>query len=174
MIMTVLVGLVDHGITYIGSDRGASDGSMIVSMSTPKVFVKDGFVIAFAGSLGVGQLAMYAEYPPLGTDTEGGLRLGFAESMQGLIETYCNPGVDLSDTTFLIGGHGRLFEMSTSDWGVVETNETAVGSGGQVALGSLYTTQGLYSSASTRISMALKAACHYATGCMLPIDIMSA
>jgi hypothetical protein len=79
-------------------------------------------------------------------------------------------GIENGSHDLLVGGYGRLFEVYTDDWGIVELSETAVGSGSSYALGSLYSTQDkepLY-----RVHEALNASIQYSPTCAGPIDIM--
>lgn len=170
--MTVLVGLVKNGITYIGADRGAYAEDVLVTTAAPKMFIKDGFLVAHAGTgFGIGTLAEHASFPPIGQDPRIALRTTFVKSMKSLMEEYSNDSGDHS--TFLIGSQGQLFEVYTEDWGIISVHQTAVGSGANFSLGSLYSTESIYSSIHTRIELAVKAACYYSPSCSLPLDIMS-
>jgi len=78
-----------------------------------------------------------------------------------------------NDTDILIGCRGRLFEFSPADWSVAEVLETAIGSGGNFALGSLYTSSIYNIPIVERIEYALKAAITYSPSCQGPIDVLS-
>jgi hypothetical protein len=78
-----------------------------------------------------------------------------------------------NDTDILIGIRGRLFELSPVDWSVAEVLETAIGSGGDFALGSLHTTKEFPATPEFRIEYALNAAIAYSPNCQGPIDILS-
>ena len=64
-----------------------------------------------------------------------------------------------------------MFEFNTGDWGVAEITECSIGSGGNFALGSLYTS--IDSDPMDRIELALEAAIAYSPTCQGPIDILS-
>lgn len=139
--MTCIVGIASEGIVYIGGDRGLSDNDSILSMPRPKVVRNGEYLIGYAGSLGVGQLLQMIDLPTTGKNVEKTLRTSFTKSFKESLEEY---GPDITkednDTDFLIGCKGRLFEYSVNDWSVAEVEYSAVGSGGPIALGSLYTT----------------------------------
>lgn len=170
--MTVLVGIVDNESIYIGADRGATDEQTIISMSRPKISIKDGWIFAYSGSLGTGQLLEFIDFPIPKGDIYRLVRLDIVSNLKNTIDEY---GKDEEDNSvdFLIGSQGRLFEFSTSDWSVTEVQETSIGSGNQLALGSLYTTQPFDMTVDERITLAVSAAIHYSPTCQGPLDILS-
>ena len=173
MSMTCIVGVSDGKNVYIGADRGASDDDSIISLDTPKVYRNNNWIFGFSGSLGTGQL-MQCITLPIVKDNEDVfviLRTKVVSLLKNAIDIY---GTESSDhaADFLIGCKGRLFEMSTEDWGVVEVNEVSIGSGGAFALGSLYSTKH-YSNTRDRIELALGSAITYSPTCQGPIDIIS-
>ena len=175
--MTCIVGIAYEGTVYIGSDRGASDGDSILSMCRPKVHVKQDWIFGYAGDLGTAQLLEFADLPILEEDEDPYkvLRLDVVEELRSLIESHGTMPNDKEDNSasFLIGAKGRLFELSTSDWSVVEVYETAIGSGGTFALGSLHTTSQFPVALPTyRIEQALNAAITLSPTCQGPTDIL--
>ena len=174
-IMTVLVGITTGANVYIGADRAASDGDTISTMYHPKVAVKDGWIFAYAGSIGTGQLLQHIDFPDIESsdDTFYLVRFEIMPAYKNYIEEY-GSGDDDNSAEILIGGNGRLFDFTTSDWGVTECWETAGGSGNQIALGSLYTTS-LLGEKDTyrRIELALAAAIEHSPSCQGPYDILS-
>lgn len=172
--MTCIVGIAKDGVVYMGGDRGASDDHTIVSLSQPKVNVKGDWIYGYAGSLGNGQLFDLIDLPAVADDEDPFkiIRIDIVEELKSVIESH---GSDKEGdaTDFLIGCKGRLFEMSTEDWGVVEVSEVSIGSGGNYALGSLHTTsQFEVASPYYRIEQALNAAITYSPTCQGPIDIL--
>jgi ATP-dependent protease HslVU (ClpYQ) peptidase subunit len=173
--MTCIVGISDNGKVYIGGDRGASDGSSIVSLSTPKVYIRDEWIFGYAGSMGIGQIMQIIDIPILKPDDDPFLvlRMDMVDAFKSMLE---HNGISINednDTDILIGCRGRLFEFSPADWSVAEVKETAVGSGGNFALGSLYTNS-LYIDITPidRIEQALTAAITYSPTCQGSIDIL--
>lgn len=172
--MTVLVGIADGKNVYIGADRAASDDNTIVTMYRPKVGVNNKWIHAYAGSVGTGQLIEFVNFPAIDrkADVYKILRFDIVKQLKTLVAEHGNDDDD-NGAEFLIGANGKLFEFSSSDWGVVEVTETAAGSGNQIALGSLYTTY-VSSDMETeeRIKMALEAAIEYSPTCQGPVDIL--
>lgn len=167
--MTCIVGIVDNDIIYMGGDRAASDDLSIISMKNPKVFIRDEWIYGYAGTIGIGQLIHYIDLPSPEGDIEKLIRLDICESLKTMIDIYARD-VETEDTGFLIGAKGRLFEFNVADWGVLEITQTAIGSGNQIALGSLHTS--IDSDPIDRIGIALGAAITYSPSCQGPIDII--
>jgi 20S proteasome alpha/beta subunit len=170
--MTIIVGIADKGNVYIGSDRGVSDDMSIVSLSRPKVHINNDWAFGYSGSLGVGQLMEIIDMPDSGKDPYKTLRTDVVSHMRNAIDLYGNNNSEYS-ADFIIGAQGRLFELSTADWSVAEVNETALGSGGPFALGSLYTSMGMRLHPEDRIKMALNAAITCSPTCQGGIDIIN-
>ena len=170
--MTVIVGITNGTNVYIGGDRGVSDDETILSLSRPKVHINNGWVFGYSGSLGIGQLMEFIDMPDAGEDPYKTLRMDVVSSMRNAIDLY---GVSNAETTseFIIGTQGRLFEMNTVDWSVAEVNETALGSGSPLALGSLYTTKDFPATPEFRINLAIESAIKYSPSCQGGIDILS-
>ena len=170
--MTVIVGIADNDNVYIGGDRGVSDDVSILSLSRPKVHINNGWVFGYSGSLGVGQLMELIDMPEAGEDPYKTLRMDVVSHMRSAIDLYSVSNAETA-SEFLIGTQGRLFEMNTADWSVAEVNETALGSGGPFALGSLFTTKDFPATPEYRIEMALCAAITCSPSCQGGIDILN-
>ena len=167
--MTCIVSIVDKGVIYMGGDRSASDDISIISMKTPKVYIRDEWIYGYAGTIGIGQLMNYIDLPSPEGDVEKLIRLDICNSLKSAIDTYARD-VENDETGFLIGAKGRLFEFNVGDWGVLEVKESSIGSGSQIALGSLHTS--IDSDPIDRIGIALGAAITYSPSCQGPIDII--
>ena len=169
--MTCIVGIANGTNVYIGADRSASDDITMVSMYRPKVHIKNDFIFGYCGSQGTGQLLELINFNNTDEDPYYYIRLEVVKQLRDAMNAF---GVvsDEHDSQFLIGTKGRLFELSTSDWSVIEVQESAVGSGGPISLGSLYTTSSLYTDNTIRIQLALEAAIHYSPHCIGPIDVL--
>lgn len=169
--MTCIVGISDGDNVYIGGDRGISDGDTILSMSRPKVGVRGDWIYGYAGDLGIGQLIEVIDLPIIG-DKDDPYLLIMNEIIYSLHER-----IDLiikndePQADFLLGCKGRLFELNTEAWGIAEVQESAIGSGSQISLGSLYTS--IDNPPIYRIDKALDAAITYSTTCQGPKDILS-
>ena len=171
--MTCIVGIAKDDVVYIGGDRAASDGHTVLSLTRPKVKQCGDYLIGFAGSLGIGELAHYIDLPPIGKNIEKTLRTIFIKSLKSAIEEFGNAShTDDNVTDWLIGVQGRLFEISSEDWSVCEFSESAIGSGNNIALGSLHTTR-TWKDQEKRIRYSLQAAVDISPSCSGPIDILS-
>ena len=169
--MTCIVGIAKDGIVYIGGERAASDGATLLSLTRPKVKQCGDYLIGFAGSLGIGELAHFIDLPPIGNNIEKTLRTSFVKKLKDAIELYGNAShLEDNATDWLIGVNGRLFEISSQDWSVCEFNESSIGSGNNIALGSLYTTKN-WTDQERRIRVALSAAVEISPSCSGSIDI---
>lgn len=174
--MTCIVGIADGNMVYMAGDRGVSDGDSILSMSRPKIATRGNWVYGYAGNLGKGQLFDLIDLPILedNDDPYIVLRLDIVSELKKAIESFANPESD--ETDFLVGAKGRLFELSTADWGVIEVKETAIGSGNSYALGSLSTTYNIYSTNITsemRVRLAVDAALEFSPSCAKPVDYLT-
>lgn len=167
--MTVIVGISTGKNVYMGADRGASDDDTIISLSRPKISIRDGWIFGYSSSLGTGQLLEMIDLPIPNNDIYRLIRTDIVSSLKSAIEDYGSSDSDHA-ADFLIGANGMLFEFNTTDWSVAEVKETAIGSGGSFALGSLYTSKHLL--AEDRIDLAVQSAIQYSPTCQGPIDIL--
>ncbi len=169
--MTIIVGISNDTHVYIGGDRGVSDDNVILSMSRPKIAEQDGWLFGYAGTLGTGQLLEFIEFPKMlkTSDPYKVLRLDIVEQLKKMYDHF---GRDIEDngTDWLIGYQNRLFEMSSGDWGVLEVKESAIGTGNNFALGSLYTSRN-WRDTKKRVHKAIESSIHYSPTCLDPIDI---
>jgi ATP-dependent protease HslVU (ClpYQ) peptidase subunit len=172
--MTCIVGISNGDNVYIGGDRGISNNDNILSLCRPKVAKNGEYIIGYAGSQGVGQLSHIMTPPVIGKDVEKTLRTTFIKSLKTIIEEFGPSNLTESDnhTDFLVGCKGRLFEISTNDWSVSELEYSAVGSGANIALGSLYTTSLYEVGIKERVQIALDSAISLSPTCQGPIDIL--
>lgn len=171
--MTCVVGISHNGSVYIGGDRGSSDGASILPLTRPKVARNGDYLIGYAGSQGIGELAHFINMPPITKDIHKTLRTTFVSNLKDAIETYGNAShLEDNSTDWLVGVNGKLFEISSEDWHIAEFEYTAIGSGGTLALGSLHTTRS-WKDQEKRIRYSLQAAVDISPTCLDPIDIYS-
>lgn len=174
--MTVIVGLVHQGKVYMAGDRAMSDDTNIDSMLQPKVKRNGSLLIGYANNLGTGQLAQMIQFPdPPTSGIEVYLRTDFVRTLKDAYEYY-SIGVEIHDAEkasadLLVGVHGHLFEMSTTDWSVAEYGQAAIGSGMGYALGSLYSTRD-WDNPKKRLREAVQAAIRYTPSCQSPVDVL--
>lgn len=173
--MTCIVGIAKEGNVYIGGERAASDSDVILSVCRPKVGIKGDWAYGFAGSYGTGQLIELINLPKVlkNDDPYNLLRLVVVEELK---KHYDSLGRDIEDNAadWLIGCKGRLFELSSGDWGVIEVLESSIGSGNTIAMGSLHTTKQFEVATPVyRIESALNAAIELSPTCIGPVDIIT-
>lgn len=166
--MTCIVGLTDKtsGKVWLGADglgTGENGGTSINSYK--KLFRVGDFLIGTAGSPRPGQLLRYKFNPPAYESTPGDEQ----ESISRYIVTSivdaireCVDAAKLKDEDkgyFLVGFKGRLFGIYPDDYQVEEEvcGYNAIGCSAHIALGSLWTTNGLPMTAKDRIALALQA-----------------
>lgn len=170
--MTCIVGITDGNHVYMGADRSASDGDSIVSMSRPKIHVRENWIFGYAGNIGKGQLLEMIPLPIVKNNEDPYfiLRLEVVEELKKAIDAFSDN--DSDDAEWLIGCNGRLFEISTEGWGVIEISESSIGSGSPYAFGSLHSTSSVYTDIKQRVYCAVEAAITYSPTCQAPIDIL--
>ena len=159
--MSTVVGVKHEGEIWIGGDsRATSDEGYIRPSPYTKVFRNANCLVGVIGSPRGGQMI---------TDTffnlEGDIDI---EALPDAIrEQFSDKGclvvddqnVQLQKCNFIVGYHGKLYEI-LADFTLYEVADyTAIGSGCMMALGSLYTTELIGGmNPEKRITLALKAA----------------
>lgn len=172
--MTCVVALTKDGVVHMAADRGASDDSVMLVSNDSKISKRSGYLIGYAGNYGLGQLIQHAlvlPRPPR-TNLLRFMRTDFHKAVHAALKkfdyqlTYQHED---SQTDFLIGVRGQLFEFDPLSGQFAPFTETAIGAGAEIAFGSLFSTKGLKDPA-RRVKLAVQAACHYSTSCREPID----
>lgn len=62
--MTCIIGLVDKGRVYLGSDSSGIGGHIVDIIKNPKVIKKGEFIIGYTDSFRIGQLLFYGDDLP--------------------------------------------------------------------------------------------------------------
>lgn len=186
--MTCIVALIDGEKVFMGGDSAASDekSGLIFSRTDPKVFKVGQFGIGFTDSFRMGQILQYSWKPPVYTPTKNNsnldkfMRTKFVESVKEAFQEggYGKFGSNTDDGdeggVFLIGvqGTGRIFTMD-SDFHIGECDVPymAEGSGGELALGSLFSTTNIKTSRK-RVRLALEAAAKFNMAVQGPFTII--
>ena len=171
--MTCIAGIVHNDYVYIGGERSISDQEVIIPLCRPKVHKINNWIFGYAGSIGTGQLFEFINFPEVVKDPYQILRLNIVEEYKKALTSFGNV-TENNACDILVGYGNRLFEFNTDDWSVLEVEETAVGSGNNFALGSLYTTRTtIRNNPNRRIKLALESAIAYSPTCIGKIDIIS-
>ncbi len=159
--MTCIVGAVHDGVVYIGGDACASNFFTAHNAGNTKVFRKGEALIGVCGSYKVIDLLTY--HMPSLSDTlqnyDSYLRTEFMPSVFNTLAKWAWNKDEEYDFQFLLGFKGKLFAFQ-SDFSILNTPSFgyAIGSGGEVAMGSLVTTADSKMHPRARILLALKAA----------------
>jgi ATP-dependent protease HslVU (ClpYQ) peptidase subunit len=163
--MTCIVGLVEDGTVYVGADSFTNDGSVGTARTRPKVFRLGSMVMAFSGSVRVGQVVQYMFEPPEHPKGEDGLAYLVRRVIPALQHCFQENGLetkikedDEGGWTMMMGYGGHLYSVS-DDFAVLEVADgiDACGCGYLLALGALYATEKLLSGRA-RVLAALEAA----------------
>lgn len=179
--MTCIAGLVDKdGVVWMGADSAGVAGDRTIKRKDSKIFKNGELLFGFTSSFRMGQLLRYSFDPPKHYDDIDidsyihkhlipAIRECF--SMGGYKETINGRE---SGGTFLVGYRSRLF-IVFDDFQVGEAlnGYCSVGSGEEVALGSLFTSSNLQISSSAKVLIALEAAAEYNTYVSGPFTVMS-
>lgn len=172
--MTCIVGVVEKDHVVLGGDAAATGGNSISLITDPKVFKIGSWIFGGAGSLRFIQVMKYNfEQPKIGNkDVLRYLCSDFVSEVLKICET---SGINKTENGkfggMLIGYKNRLFELD-DDLQILENINglSAIGSGADLALGSLHSTTG---PAHDRCLTALEAAATYNTTVSKPFTIIS-
>jgi len=173
--MTVIVGLVENNIIYVGGDR-ASTGSKQMIKANPKVFANGLFLFGPVGSCRAAQVLKYRFKPPKQKEEESDIAYMTTTFIDAIRKCFKEAGCVVIDNTketghaFVIGYKNKLYTVY-SDYQVTESliPYVALGSGESYALGSMFSTEGMEPKA--RITLALEAAAYSDAFCAPPFDI---
>lgn len=156
----------------MGGERAVSDGKFIQSMNEPKVVERGDYLFAYAGNIGVGQFVMHNfKFPPISDDIDKHMHGVFIPALRKFFAHNDMSFKEEDDVEFMIGVKGRLYTLHAYDMQVIPVDIATLGSGGGVALGSLYTSSH-WSNNIRRIKVAIESAIEYTTFCVKPIDIL--
>ena len=181
--MTCIVGLEKGGKVYIGGDSASVSSSQLTidTVTTPKVFTRDGYIMGYTTSWRMGQILHHCgrlPKPPCKPETvdelDAFMVTKFISKVRKIFEKEGfipdHEDVKHAGGSFLVGTHGRLYTVH-ADWQCVHQARgwDAVGCGEQFALGSLYATRECKDwRAETRIREALKCAAYHSAGVIEP------
>lgn len=161
--MTCIAAIAYNGMVYMGGDSAAADENnhFISTRKEPKVFIKDDYIIGYAGSFRFGKVVQHNFIPPKPDfkNLDKFLNTTFIDALRECAESSkIDPTTEEDSSELLIGVGGRLFEFC-NDWHMGEdaNDFNAIGSGSSFAMGSLYST-GRIRSPHARIRTALQAA----------------
>lgn len=178
--MTCLVGLIQDGQTYIGTDGYATtEDCERKPIICRKLFASDQYIVAFAGHIRTGQLL----YPESGFEFPEDI-YQIPNAMYLWLREFEVIGKDDTQmghiqSNFLILTKHKIYEI-LMDLSISEIDSdsgyTATGSGSPFAMGSLYTTSLVEDEPlppKVRLEIALNAAAEYIKSCGPPYSIYS-
>lgn len=178
--MTCIVGIAQDGKVYMGGDSAMTDDSTRVSMLMPKVFIRGEYIIGYAGNARFGKILQHnIKYPSIPANVNNSEKLDafvngiLIKEIKSQMNTLNLEKEEKEEFSVLLGIRGHIFEFQ-QDWAIYEllANYNAIGSGGLVAMGSLYTTEA-WKSPEKRVRVALEAAARYCPSVGEPLDILS-
>lgn len=175
--MTCIVALKDNGNIYIGGDSAGVAGLSISIRNDEKVFQNGPFVFGFTSSFRMGQILRYKFYPPEQTPSQSDMKYMVTDFIDSVRQCFAANGFGDKDATvggnFLVGYKGNLYNIQDDfQVGLPNVDFDAAGCGTDLALGSLYSTQGSNLSPEQRITVALEAASKFSAGVAPPFIIL--
>lgn len=167
--MTCVIGLEVSGTVYLGGDSALVDaetGALRI-MADPKVFVKKGLVIGCSDNVRIMQLVGHVFKPPAPKPNEEGMQYvagTFVDCLRKFLRSHdvLDPSGQSMQAQLLLGHDSRLYCIENDFQSYrVKDGCAAIGSGADVALGSLHSTRKSLSRPVSRIRQALQAASTY-------------
>lgn len=161
---------------WMAGDRGISDDNTISVGSSPKIWKKEGYLFGYAGSMD-GDRIKHLFVPPQFEGRGSVDKFMYSRFLKALRKFYEEWWVDTSassDFGMIICVRGKIYEHSSGDMSLTQYDQDylAMGSGGDLAMGSLYSTK-LYKDGRKRANLAVQAAINHSPSCKGPIDILS-
>ena len=174
--MTCIVGLVSEGKVYIGGDSAGVGGLSLSRRADKKVFRNGDFLMGFTSSFRMGQLLAYSLRPPKRHPDQDMLSFMVTDFIGAVRQCLKDGGFATKvheeeiGGTFLVGYQGRLFTIDC-DYQVGEQNcnYDAVGCGKDIALGSMFASEGVEPHG--RVMKALAAAEQFSAGVCGPFTV---
>jgi 20S proteasome alpha/beta subunit len=175
--MTCIIGMIAEDGIYMGGDRCISNSSQQVTIAVPKVFIKDDYIFGICGDPRMLQLLKHKFVPPKNYESIDPYEFMCTEFIDSLRQCFVENSYEelinskaIGGDPFIVGFEGMLFTIWCSyQVDCVVDNYVATGSGGLVAMGSLYTSN---DEPEERIKKALSASEYYCPGVRAPFDII--
>jgi ATP-dependent protease HslVU (ClpYQ) peptidase subunit len=179
--MTCIVAIKHEGVVYLGGDSISSDSKNYELRADRKVFTREKgkYVFGFCGSWRVGQLLQHELVIPKQTSKKSDMKYMVTDFIDAVIKLLDENtqlknenNLAYTDAVFIVGYKGEIYVVD-SDFQVARmlSPYTSIGSGGEIALGSLYSTDKLQGiDIRTRLQLALEAAAAYALNVRAPFN----
>lgn len=186
--MTCIISIIDksNGSIWMGSDSSCNLDDSTNTINTPKVFIKDNFIFGIAGYMRLGNIIQYIFDIPENTEYDI-MQYMVRTFIPALIKCLQSNGflddsegnIGIPGSCILVGYQGRVFQIDSNFQIFESTNEYhAIGSGAQIALGSLYALMTPYSQnyhsdkLYTYIDVSLNAASKFSASVNQPFKIL--
>lgn len=174
--MTCIVALAQNGALWMGADSAGVGNYRLQIRRDPKIYRVGDMLIGFTTSFRMGQLLGYRLTLPHHREdwsVEKYMHIEFIDAVRNVLKSggYSRTKDGTEEAgTFLVGYRGRIFQIC-DDYQIAETEAgfDAVGSGIDVALGSLHTSVGLQPQ--ERVTLALEAAARFNAGVHAPFIV---
>jgi hypothetical protein len=162
----------------MGADSAGVGGYYIERRKDEKVFINGDFIIGFTSSFRMGQLLRFTFSPPKIKENQDIYQFmvsDFVESVRQCLKSGGYTKIESNEETggmFLVGYKGRLFTIAPDfQVGELLIDYASVGCGSDIALGSMYSTDG--KPITERIMTGLKAAEEFSAGVRGPFNILT-
>ena len=172
--MTCIAAVVKDGIGYIAGDRAASDGEVMVPIADPKIWKSGEYLFGYYGSFAGERLAYNFSPSPVGdNDLVTFMNSTFLEELLEAYET-CHITRE-NEFGLVVVVQGNIFIHNTDGFSMTRCAlpYLAEGSGGEIAMGSLWTTMQAEIDPAKCLELAVKAAIEFSPHCIGPVDILS-
>lgn len=185
--MTCIVGIAHGGEVFIGGDSAGVNSSLsITSRVDEKVFRNGPYLIGYTSSFRMGQLLRFMLKVPKRDPDVSAFEHMVTSFIPAVRQCFAEGGYTWKEDDmvfggeFLVGYDGHLFHVEC-DFQVGEANHgyDACGCGHDLALGSLFSTEAVWSHnkeklpPDMRIEMALRAAAEFSAGVRSPFVTIS-
>lgn len=181
--MTCIVGVVDDGRVYLGGDAAATGSAFdSATVTAPKVFEHNWYVIGYTSSFRMGQLiehALSVPKPPKKADLHAFMCVTFVDTLRDCLKEGGWATRDKEQEEggqILVGVAGRLFTIQ-DDYAVLEFSHgyQAVGAGSDLALGALSALEQAngHMDPATRLGVALSAAAEHNASVRPPFTVVA-
>lgn len=162
--MTVCIAIAEKGRVYMGADSLVAGGYVTFRRALPKIFQNHDYMIGVAGTARIAEIMRYSELPIPSGNIDSFMNTVFPEAVRAIMGALGRldreDGVETIDSKMLVGVRGTIW---TSDghfsFSRPEPAEYSIGTGDEIAMGSLFSTRG--QKPIKRISTALRAAAFY-------------
>lgn len=178
--MTAVVGLIEKKKIYIGADSAATDGRHGQALlADAKVFDNGNMLFGVAGSLRMAQLIRYSLVIPKhdhDVDLSRYMATSFIDGVRKVLldggHAFKANNEEMQGGEFLVGYQGRLFHVQ-EDLAIIESVGpfSAIGSGGDLALGAMHVLYHTKHKPNDKIARALEAAAAFNASVRPPFSV---